>query len=785
MASEQPEFTLTEIVAGDQSQYLSDTEKSAKKPGHKRRQNKSSKNRNKRKAKKEEEEYRKFMEELAVSVDARHREFGVKALLDLSGISRQGNHYEPFIVDSTNPRSTIQWQAGPGGFNSQYTGDTEPMSQAGSFDSHNQDHLYHSQSTTSHSSQNISMPASRISMGAPARSMPQAGCPDHYVIQSHGIYFGGHSDSTSSLPSETYSGYHGPLQSPSYPPPYQASQYCHSPVWQDSNQPMHPPGTSFEHSNRISQPCTRYFPFSNYVHNPPILQYRPTIEHPSFTPNTPFNEENSVWVRESGMAPNLLREGASKAERRYSEEDVRSFGNSLDSAQEQQQIGQLCTRPKFSHGNRRPPHDFGEELEPVAMYILEAFRSGEYTDFRLMLKSSAENCAPVSFPLHSLIASRSPHLKQLMKAMDAAAYLKEIHVIAAGSFSRPFALGMTLQHLYGVPFLDEEQLDSDLTPAVENSNGEDRAQHCGESFRELEKMNFALCYIASAAFLAESKILRRGIRLATNAICWDNLEVVLHFGISVSDFMITPVGNVGMDGESASSTTLRPKATALSNSSVQVVEGRFVKRNDPHRCSYTLNQELKDVWAPQLLNQAIEFIVKGFPQNFQLDPDAHSREFSDRLSGQLPSRVYIRDVSSVTFGSFAAAKRCIFRREESVMSAIFLAVPFKILKKLFNIMTVKGILTMSIAEDIVFERERRRVRAVRTVKKRNNNTATSTVSEADPIGWREEIMTVTGRPESSPSIIKTWVGLNVPEVIEIKPKEETSRGAPCSGYFRV
>lgn len=124
MASEQPEFTLTEIVAGDQSQYLSDTEKSAKKPGHKRRQNKSSKNRNKRKAKKEEEEYRKFMEELAVSVDARHREFGVKALLDLSGISRQGNHYEPFIVDSTNPRSTIQWQAGPGGFNSQYTGDT-------------------------------------------------------------------------------------------------------------------------------------------------------------------------------------------------------------------------------------------------------------------------------------------------------------------------------------------------------------------------------------------------------------------------------------------------------------------------------------------------------------------------------------------------------------------------------------------------------------------------------------------------------------------------------------
>ncbi|KLJ12631.1 hypothetical protein EMPG_12347 [Blastomyces silverae] len=764
---------LTEAVTGDQNQPLSDTEKPVRKSAARRKQTKSSKNRNKRRAKKEAAEYRESMGELAASA--------ATALIDHNRISRQGNHYEPFIVDSTHPQSASQWQVEQGSFNSQCTGDTDPMSQVSGFEAYHPGHPYHSHSTTSHSSQNISMPPGGIFMGAPARSIPRATRPDPYAIQSHGIYFGGCSDSSSSLPSsETYSGYKGSqLQTPPYPPSYRGPQYCHPPVWQDPTQPMHPPGTCFENSDALSRPCMRYFPVPNYPYHPPIPQYRPAAECAPFVPAIPFNEGNGAQASESAICRNRLQESCSRAER-SSNGGSQNVLNPPDFDQGRQQGPQPCRGPILRRDVYMPRHDSDEELEPVAVHILETFRSGQYADFRLILKSSAEHCPPVSFPIHSLIASRSPHLRELMKAMDAATHPREIHLGAAASFSHPSALGMALQHFYGAPLLAEEQLNNDLAQAVENNSGKDQGQNCGNGsrVRELGKMRFALCYVASAAFLAENRILRRAIRLATNAICWHNLEVIFHFGISVSNFMITPASSIlGIGWETASSDKFRHKATSMPNSSEQDGESGFVNVDDPRKCSCTLNWELKEVWGPQLLNEAIDFLIKNFPQNFQLDTDVNSRELPDRLSGQVPSRFSIREISStVTFGSFAAANNCTFSREESTLSAIFLAVPFKILRKLFNAMKVSGILTPGLVEDIIFERERRRIRAARTFKNRRNNASELTVSETDPIGWREEIMPVTGVQDGSPSIIKTWVGLVVPEVIEIKPKKEASRG---------
>ncbi|PGH05668.1 hypothetical protein GX51_02828 [Blastomyces parvus] len=772
MAPVQCNRTAPEVVTGDQNQPLLDTEQPVRKSSARRKQNKSRKNKNKRKAKKEEAEYWKSVEESAA--------FTATALIDHSRRSRQEDHYEPFIVDSNRSQSASQWQVGQGSFNSQCTGDTEPISQVGGFEAYHPGHPYHSHSTTSQSSQTMSMPTGGIFMGAPTRSTPQATTPDSYAIQSHGIYFGGRSDSTSSLPSsETYSGYQGSqLQTPLYPPSYRAFQHCHPPIWQDQSQPIHPPGTCFENRDALSWPCVRNLPFPNYAHNPPMPPYRPTAECAPFVAKMPFNEGNSAKTIESAICRNRLQESGSRAGR-ICNGGSRSGPNPLDFAQARQQAAQPCIQPNLLRDLYGPSHDPGEELEPVAVYILETFRSGQYADFRLILNSSAEHCPPVSFPVHSLIAARSPHLTELMKAMEAAMHPREIHLVAAASFSHPSALGLALQHFYGVPLLGEEQLNSEFAQAVESNKGEDQGPNCanGNCFRELEKMKFALCYVASAAFLAESRILRRAIRLATNAICWHNLEAVFHFGISVSNFMITPVSSIlGLDREAASSAQLRHKATSSPHSNDHDMERGSVNAKDHRKCSRTLNWELKEVWGPQLLNEAIDFIIKGFPQNFQLDPDANSRELPDRLSGQVPSRFSIREISSaVTFGSFAAAKDCTFSREERVLSAIFLAVPFQILKKLFNAMKVGGILTPGLVEDTIFERERRRIRAARTVKNRNT-ISELTESETDPIGWREEIMPITGGQGGSPSIIQTWVGLVVPEVIEIKPKKGASRG---------
>ncbi|EER40261.1 conserved hypothetical protein [Histoplasma capsulatum H143] len=782
MAAEPHKPTLADVVTGDENKSILDTESSVKKQASRRRQYKSSKNRNKKKAKKQEEEQRKSMEELAASVNAREGKFGATNLIDPSRESFQGCHYEPFIVDSTHLfRSSRHCQTGEGSFNGQYTGDTENMSHMDSFESHHLDHAYHSNSSTSHSPQNISMPVGRISMGAPARSMLQTRTPDPYVIQSHGIYFGGYSDSTSSLPSETCSGYQGlQRQTPPNPPSYQASQYCRPPAWEDPSQFMHPPGVKFESGDRMYQPYMHCFSIPNDAHNPPTVpQHRPTVGCPRYAPVSRFNKENNPQTIESTSSQYQQCEKVSEAEG-YSnrETEIRSVSSSLNSVQERQQGTQLCAGPIISREIYKPQHDFDGELEPVVTYILEAFRSGEYADCRLILNSAAENFPPMSFPLHSLVASRSPHLKELMKSMHDITCSREIHVKGAPSFSHPFALGMALQHFYGFPLLVEEQLDNDLTQAVDNSNGEHQDQCCKTRYG-VEKMKFALCYVASAAFVAESKILRRAVRLATNAISWDTLEVIFQFGISFSDFMISPVSSLHVN---------REPTTSLPNGSERVAESDFMNGHNLHGCPYTLNWELKDVWAPRILDEAIGFIIEKFPRNFQLDPDAHSQELLDRLSsGRTPSRRYIREVSTLTFGSFADANSCKFRREERVMSAIFLAVPFKILRKLFNAMKVKGVLTVSMAEDIIFERERRRIRAVRTVKKKNEAASGSnfqlTIQATDPIGWREEILDIVGVPNSSPSIRKTWVGLDAPEVIEIKPKKERSPGAPGSVTF--
>ncbi|OJD28251.1 hypothetical protein ACJ73_00353 [Blastomyces percursus] len=750
--------TLAEIITGEQDQTLLDTETPVRKPAVRRKQSKRSKNRNKRKAKKQAAEYRESMEELAAST--------ATALIDHSRISRQGNRYDLFIVDSAHPQSTSQWQAGQGSFHSQCTGDTEPMSQVGGFEAYHPGHPYHSHSTTSHSSQNASMPPNGIFMGAPARSIPRASTPDPCVIQSHGIYFGSRSDSSSSLPSfERCSGYQGSQLPTPYPPSYRASHYCHPPVWQDPAQPMHPPGTCFENSDAHFRPCLRYFPFPNHTYNLPIPQYRPTAECPPFVPDMPFNEDNGAQTGEGAIGRNGLQESVTRAER--------SSNGGRQSVRPQ-----ICTEPIFRRDVCIPSHHSDEDLESVAVHILETFRSGQYADFRLVLNSSAEHCPRVSFPGHSLIATRSPHLKELIKTIDATTHPREIHLGAAASFSHPSAFGMALKHFYGVPLIAEEQLNNSFAQAVGNNYGEDRAQNYGNGnrFRELEKMRFALCYAASAAFLAERRILRRAIRLATNAICWHNLEVIIHFGISASNFMIMPVSSIlGIGRKAASSDKLRHKATSMLNNSEHDMESGLANADDPCKYPCTLNWELKEIWGQQLLNEAIDFLIKNFPQNFRLDPDANLRELPDRLSGQAPTSFSIGEISStVTFGSFAAANNCTFSREERVLSAIFLAVPFKILKKLFNAMEVSGILTAGLVEDIIIERERRRIRAARTLRNRNN-TSELKVSETDPIAWREEIMPVTDVQDASPSIIKTWVGLVVPEVIEIKPKE-ASRG---------
>ncbi|PGH13664.1 hypothetical protein AJ79_03512 [Helicocarpus griseus UAMH5409] len=766
--------SLTGIATGDQTPIISDTDKSANMSGSSK---KTKKRRNKAKrGKKAREERNGLVGSETTSEEARAREIGASALIDLSQMRLQENQYEPFIVDSNHSRTASQVQEAPRSFASQGIADTEYMSFEGSFESHRLEPPGLAYSADNYSSENIPVTVGETMMSAPVHPIPATGSPD-YFVQSHGIYFGRRSESSSSFRSEPYPGYqvHVPQQqNPIFPQPYHYHQFDDG--WREPYQHLYTPEASFNGAHGDPKLCTPFYPFSDYTHyNPLMMPYTPGAEYPPYDqPNMFYNNENSAPVEKNNIAPTVSGGCSSNAERRDFEGGSLSSVASPRSTPGREPVSQSVE----ADSSDSSCHIFDEDLEPVSSYLLGTFDSGEHADFRLILNSSSDHRPRVSLPLHSLIGSRSPLLRVLMQQpTDPNVYPREIHATAGDCFSRPFAFVLALQNLYGLPLLHQKQLYDYSVPAADHMFLGDQDFNSGQGFREIEKMNLILCYIAAAAFLAESRILRRGVRLATTAICWDTLEILLHFGIAVSDFSITPVSSEDdgqadwvdeADQQSDSSKTLSARATSPSEGNEEEAKAYSGKW-----CAYTLNQELKDVWARKLRDEALDFILENFPRGFKLDPDAQSWELPDILSVKdaPPVRLNNRRVSSVTFGSLASMKICEYGEEESVLSGVFLALPFKVLRKLFNMMKVRGILTMEIAGDIIAERERRRLRVVRTIRNKHDGPGCVAIAERDPIGWREEVRVFSG----SISIERTWVGLEAPSVLEISPKKGASR----------
>ncbi|KAK2808544.1 hypothetical protein FQN50_004576 [Emmonsiellopsis sp. PD_5] len=660
------------------------------------------------------------------------RQTGAEALIELSKMADTANPpHGPLIVDG-NTRSATSLSPG----SSLYP---TPGSSRGSGDTVLQNFV------SSHPAQ----PPLSTSSPVPVLEA-QANLQTQLPVLGHGIEFGNYSDSSSTRSGTRRPSYQGPPHPYSMPFASQyPSQYNPPQSWMGPNQYQEYPDPGFRSTGPYyyyGQPTYSDHTFSS----PAIPPYNPTIDYPTYETNkAPYDDENRDWAKEATLASDRPLSMSPKTESSH------TLDNDLRVASSPEPTRRCFSTPTPPTG--LDVHNYlslddpsSEELEPIDEFILNLFISGECSDYRLILGSPTAKFPPQVFNIHSQIASRSPHLKELMRCSGFVWYQNEIYATAANSFVEPDALHLALQNIYGARLLNQEMLDRDLSYYTDRETGE-KMRFANVNRRQ---MDFVLSYIASASFLDESKILRRGVQLATNAINWDTLEVVLHFAIDVSNFTIVPGVNPSPGERSGSSTPFSDRCARESDRG-------WV---NSHAGFGSINGQLKEVWVPQLLGKALDFITDNVRPGFELDLEAHSKDLPSRFWQDSSHPRPRADITTVGFGSLARIGDGQFTPEESTLSAIFFSVPYKILKKVFNVTKFKDTLTAQFVRDVVHEREKRRLRTLRFVNTKHE--CEMPVTKADAVGWREKVVDFGADPNDNAVIAREWVGLEeLPEMV--------------------
>ena len=372
--------------------------------------------------------------------------------------------------------------------------------------------------------------------------------------------------------------------------------------------------------------------------------------------------------------------------------------------------------------------------------LLDAFQSGNWADYQLVLESASNQFLPITFPIHAVVVSRSPRLDALLRTPSIAAS-RTIRLVAGDSFLQPAAVETCLRHLYGLPILTQNQLTClPLLPSGPNEHG------TLPSTSNLSQMDLALCYIVTGNFLSMPEVTNRGFELAKNLIHWDTLERIMKFVLDPHSFAIETLG----------------ERASTPNS---VCQGTSYREDGTE--SSTLQSESSGQETGKLMMAAFEFIADNLPSDFQLDTESHVVQMPDRipynpedLRGTVRSNPRL---ATVKFGDFEPLNGRKTSHENTIISAILVALPFGYLSELFGIMKTKSVLSPKLAEEVVTEREKRRTRILRARKlngdrEYKNDEVKS--AKASPLGWEESLQARGNCEEAGVTLIRTWTDFN-------------------------
>ncbi|PIG84039.1 hypothetical protein AARAC_004415, partial [Aspergillus arachidicola] len=367
-------------------------------------------------------------------------------------------------------------------------------------------------------------------------------------------------------------------------------------------------------------------------------------------------------------------------------------------------------------------------IDPLSEHLLHCLEASEFSDSKIILRSSKDIFMPIVFKTHRVVISRSCFMADVLRSTIQEERTNEIVAVGNENFCMIKGFEYALQHLYGRPLLTAGQLRlATLSTYGYSENNVGKIQ-----FSLTAAMaDFALCYAASGAFFQQEAVIETGIRLAIELIDWETVECILYFGVC----------------------TTRPVVTLDQTAPVD-------KTGD-----YDAAEELQR-WAPRLVSSAMHFVTRHMGRDFTLYTKAQSKTLPYRIPESLhgvPGPVITNP------RSYTSRQGENPNRDVEVPSAMLIYLPYKQLGEMLEAMEAQNILSSDLAQAVVAERETRRLQALRALANQGVKDELSATDEVRELGYRE---TVTIGEAQGPGITlnREWIGLAVVEETVATPR---------------
>lgn len=248
--------------------------------------------------------------------------------------------------------------------------------------------------------------------------------------------------------------------------------------------------------------------------------------------------------------------------------------------------------------------------------------------------------------LHDFFLRRSPFLAMIMTMFGTRVTLE---ILSGERFNCPHAFSLAIQVLYQYPLVDMNSIRRFTLEGFRDQETSD------ESFNvDVCMADFAICYATSGVFLDRRDITERGFNIATRLICMNNIEYILSFATNPQSFMLwTP-----------------HLLCTLPSYSPSVYPN--------YRTTHLA--EFRDVWAKDLLEQALRFLAGRIPEDFTM----HSGYFD---SHSLRRAAYWRhNFPDIQFGEMPSLRQQRPDHDTTTISTILLNLPSESLRFLVGLM---------------------------------------------------------------------------------------------------
>lgn len=333
-------------------------------------------------------------------------------------------------------------------------------------------------------------------------------------------------------------------------------------------------------------------------------------------------------------------------------------------------------------------------------HVQALFGNPEFADIQLLL--SPDPChPPIVYNLHKAIIAGSPFLYSVMAAKRYRdGYVDHISAFTGPSFTCSHAFTMALQTLYGTPLVTDDTLRQSTLQGL--GIFDDYGMGTYPFSVERAMVDFALCYAAAGAFLARREITERGIDMAISHLSWETAEFILSFGMTPLTYMVT-CPDVPFP-------PISPTTSHASSLCGDHTPGTPVVGIDHfHDFHY--------VQAERAQTAALRFITNAVTPDFQLYRRAQACYIPSRippalhtLPGSLLSNPRLEEIRFGSLPSLADQRPT----DPAILvpSAMLITLPYRVFMMALEIMKSRGNLSPALMNEIVEERESRRLMAL-------------------------------------------------------------------------